>query len=100
MPSSKTWAGGAFALISTVPPRLESHGWHRSAAFRLQKRATDRRHRIDSNGLSISAFLQPKGRAPVARWYDRDVTRWFYDVGFAFSNLGFSNHAFIKNFRP
>ena len=45
---------------------------HRSAAFRLQKRVIPRRHRTYSNTLWITAFLQPKGRAPVpsSQWPD------------------------------
>src|SRR5437667_2517913 len=54
-------AGGT----STVPPSTEMDRGHRSAAFRLQKRAIPRWHRTNCSALSITAFLQPKGRAPV-----------------------------------
>src|SRR5438876_6876563 len=65
------WGSGR---ISTVPPGTEDHGAHRSAAFRLQKRAKHhRRHRTNFNALTIPAFLQPKGRAPMRRWSCRNA---------------------------
>src|SRR5438445_11636458 len=59
--------------LLTVATEIENHGEHRSAAFRLQKRATNRRRRTNFNALSITTVLQPKGRAPMRRWYARDA---------------------------
>jgi hypothetical protein len=60
--------------VLPVPPYdAEPQGWHRSAAFRLQKRRTWLRFWPFSASPSLVTLLQPKGCALMPAWGRQDT---------------------------